>query len=92
MDIFDGSYIQTTGRLYGDQKFRILVDLSCDDRFLLITTGHGTNGCDRTLTGTDIILFDQAVCIGTDRFSFQESKFIRKFRLKIPFQNDIVFQ
>ena len=69
MDILDGSHIQASGRLYGDKEFRIFINFPCNDRFLLVTSGHGAHLCDRSLAGADIILFDQTVCIFSDLFS-----------------------
>ena len=49
MDILDGSHIQASGRLYGDKEFRIFINFPCNDRFLLVTSGHGAYFRDRIL-------------------------------------------
>ena len=92
MNVFDRTDIQSSGRLYCDQEFRIFVDFSRDDRFLLISSGHGTYCCDRSLTGTDIVLFDQTIRILSDFFSLQETEAVCKLWFEITFQNNVVFQ
>ena len=63
VNVFDGSDIKTTGRLYRNEKIRIFVDLTRDDCFLLVSAGHAAGDGHRTLAAADIVLLDQALGI-----------------------------
>ena len=90
--MLDCSNIQTTGRLNCNQKLRILVDLTGNDCFLLVSTRHGSCLGDSTLTGTDIVLFDQAVGISANLFAFQKAQFIGELWFEISLKDNVVFQ
>ena len=59
-------------------------------RQLLISARHGSRLGDGTLTGTDIVLFDQTVGISANLFAFQKAQFIGKLWFEISLKDDVV--
>ena len=86
MHMLNGTYIQASCRLYSNKKLRIFVYFTGNDGFLLISSGHGSGLCNSALTGTDVILFNQAVGIFANFLSFKESQFVGKLWLKITYR------
>ena len=92
MNVLDRADIQTSGRLHRNQKLRILIYFTGNDRLLLIAAGHAPGNGHRTLSGTHVILRDQLFGICPDIFPIQKACLGDKLRFKIAFQNDIVLQ
>ena len=91
MNAFNGTNIQTSGRLDADQHFMIAVQFTGNDRLLLVAAGHGADNCMGALTGTNIEILDQTVGILVDIASPEESC-LGEFRFKITLQNQVVSQ
>ena len=92
MNVFDGADVQAPGGLDSDQHLRIFVNFAGNDGFLLVAAGHCAGGGDGSLTGADIILFDQLVRILPDIFPAQEADPVRESGFKIGLENHVVLQ
>ena len=73
MNVLNRSQIQTAGRLHENDERRMLLDLPTDNRFLLITAGHGPEGSETALTAANVILIDQPYRISLKLVEFENA-------------------
>ena len=69
----------------------ILVDLTGYDGFLLVAAGHTPGHRHRSLTASDVVLFDQALGIGADLAEFNKAVFL-EFGIPVPLQHQVFLQ
>ena len=82
MDIFNGTDIQTSCRLHKNHQIRIQLNLSSNNRFLLISTAHGAHNRLTALSGTNIILCDKLFSIFPNRLMGKDA-LLRKTLISI---------
>ena len=63
MDGLDRADVQTARRLHGNQQRLFPIQLTGDNRLLLVAARHGAHRGDRALSAADIKALDQLVCI-----------------------------
>ena len=91
MDILDRAYVKTSGRLHCHKKLRVFVNLSCNNRLLLVTAGHTPHNGHRSLTASHIILLDQLLRISAHLARLDKARAF-KLRLPVALQHEILLQ
>ena len=92
VDVFDRADVESARRLHGDEQLRVLIDFAGHDGLLLVAAGHAPRDGDGALAGADVILLDEPCRIGADIGAPEEAGLVRKFRLEIPLEHQIVLE
>ena len=76
MDVFNGAHVQTACGLDGDNQWLVPVDLSGNDRFLLVAAGHTAHHGNGPLSAADVVLFNEQVGVVPDGILLHKAKLL----------------
>ena len=91
VDMLNGTHVQAAGGLHGNEQLGIPVDLTGNDRLLLVATGHAAHDGGAVLAAAHVVLCDQPVGVLTHFIRTDEAALL-ELRLPVALQHHVVFQ
>ena len=90
-DGLDGAHVQAAGGLHCHQQLGVFVDLTGNDRLLLVAAGHAAHDGSAALAAAHVILGDQLIGVLPHLFTADKAV-VLELGLPVALKHHIVFQ